>query len=507
MSDLNMFDYLSGIENDFLEGNIPSDYTNNRVSKIADFVFYETSTIENAEFDNVEYVGNSAFINCSNLVNISLPKCKEIGNEAFSGCTSLANFDFLNTCEVLGYQSSGYTGYESYKAIFDGCSNFMSELSLPNLKTINAYAFYSMSGIEKIDLPNCEYIGKGAFSGCDNISYINLPNCECLGSTVFGYASLSQVTYMNLQNVKRIESPLSSVLLLPSESFIFNSDVEYIGNMVFYGASYVQQKSSVTYSKLSYIDDFNSNLFDNCEAVNLPECLHIGSELFYNHSGLKNVSLPKCKELGNYVFRNCSGLTSIKLPECSTIGKGCFSYCTSLSSVSAPKCASIDDGAFYFCSNLETIELPSCSNLAPYIMWGQYASGIFRGCSKLKNVSLPVCKTIGSRVFEDCIALSYIELPVCETITSGAFAYCSNLEVIKFGSTAVTFWSTSYTFTGCSKIREVHFSNLTNVPHVTSSSIFPTNNLEHIYVPSSMVSKFLSSTYWAYYSSYISGIY
>jgi uncharacterized repeat protein (TIGR02543 family) len=163
-------------------------------------------------------------------------------------------------------------------------------------------------------------------------------------------------------------------------------------------------------------------------SVILPAGLtSIGTDAFYNCSGLTSVTLPDgLTSIGYYAFYNCSGLTSVTLPAgLTSIGEGAFYSCSGLTSVTLPAgLTSIGYGAFSDCSGLTSVTLPAGLT--------SIGSGAFYNCSGLTSVTLPDGLTsIGYDAFYNCSGLTSVTLPAGLTsIGSSAFYNCSGLTSV-----------------------------------------------------------------------------
>ena len=170
-----------------------------------------------------------------------------------------------------------------------------------------------------------------------------------------------------------------------------------------------------------------SEAFYNCTgliSLHLPNSLiSIGDHAFFNCSNLAVIAIPNTLEsIGNEAFLNCSKLTSIYLPGTIThIGTGAFSNCTGLTSVIIPNSiTALGSSVFSGCSSLTSVTLPDALTSIGYHS--------FSNCSKLKSITLPPSvTTIDEGAFVNCSELKDINLDRVSQIKYGAFVGCKEL--------------------------------------------------------------------------------
>lgn len=133
-----------------------SVYSNDRVSVVGDYAFYNYRSLTSVSLLNCKLVSTNAFFLCSRLQSIDLPNCIEVGNYAFASCYNIKTFN------------------------------------LPNCETVYSYGFNRCSGLTSIELPLCIEIRNSAFTGCRNLIevYLNsVPNVTRIQLNTFSSCS------------------------------------------------------------------------------------------------------------------------------------------------------------------------------------------------------------------------------------------------------------------------------------------------------------------------------
>lgn len=85
----------------------------------------------------------------------------------------------------------------------------------------------------------------------------------------------------------------------------------------------------------------------------------MGSSVFEEASGLKEVELPLVEKVGQQAFDNCKSLEEISLPFATTVGQFAFKSCSKLRKVNLPNVTTIDRYAFQSCEKLAEITFGS----------------------------------------------------------------------------------------------------------------------------------------------------
>ena len=169
-------------------------YSNDRVSIIGDYAFYDCTNLTFVSFPACTHIGGYTFCN-TNLTSVSFPACTNIGYYAFNNCINLGFVSFPK-CTNIGNYAFNNTNLTSVnfpectsigRRAFKSCTNLTS-VSFPNCTSIGSYAFCNCSSLTSVSFPNCTSIGSYAFQSCTNLTYIYLlasSICQLLASNAF----------------------------------------------------------------------------------------------------------------------------------------------------------------------------------------------------------------------------------------------------------------------------------------------------------------------------------
>ena len=239
-----------------------------------------------------------------------------------------------------------------YRALKD-CKSLTS-VSLPNVTTIEGYAFTGLGLLASVSLPKAVLIGESAFSGC----------------------------------------PLTSITLPCATT---------ISEGAFYSC---HSLASVSLPKANEIGDSAFQLCSSLVEVSFPNVTKVGNHAF-DDAGIASISLPNATTIGEYAFFTRS-LTNVSLPNATTLGEGAFCS-ASVSSVSLPNATKICGEAFWGCSSLTSVALPSATEI------GQYA---FNDCSNLTFIGVSAeMKTYLDQNRDFCSVGKDVEIKVIPKLT------------------------------------------------------------------------------------------
>ena len=173
--------------------------------------------------------------------------------------------------------------------------------------------------------------------------------------------------------------------------------------------------------------------------------------------------------------------SSVVFSYASDVGRYAFAYCLSLSAFSGSLCTYVSSTAFIGCSSLTDAYFPACSGVG---------NGAFSDCQRLSNVTLSSCQTIGSSAFIRCYSLPVLSLPVCSYLYTSCFYSCRMLTDLYLLSSSVVTITNSVVFSG--------------TPIGGYSAV--AGRYGSVYVPSSLLAAYQSTTNWALISGRIVGI-
>lgn len=301
-----------GLENELVARTLTT-YTNNRVTSVGEYAFYNHKNLTTANFSNVTNIGQYAFQDCTMLKSISFPKVTNIGQYAFYKCNKLTNADFPEAISIG-------------KLAFYTCSN-LTVTNFPNVTNIGDSAFEYCSSLTNADFPETTSIGVRAFGDCNKLMSINLPKVTDLKQSAFAYCySLTNAYFLEATNIAQFAfigcKKLTSVELPKVTSSISKNAFA--------------DCSSLTNVNIPNATSIEERAFQNCTSlmsINFPEATNIGDLSFYGCASLKSAELPKTTYIRGQAFQGCSRLTSVELPNVISIGVAAFVQCYSLTKV------------------------------------------------------------------------------------------------------------------------------------------------------------------------------
>ena len=282
-----------------------------------------------------------------------------IGSYAFS------HFILDNKKEVEK-DEDGYYNLDDKKTPIG--NNTVTSVVIPaGVETIEKYAFYNCSKLERVTLPEeCKNIGTRAFYNCKKLTTINLDNAKIISDEAFRYCS--SLTNVGSNNLSKIYT---------------------VGDYGFAG-------TGVNNLNLAILSRVGVGAFSGCSKLTTVE---LGRRTRVSEKMFSGSAITEITVYGDIIqdnaFYNCTKLTSVVIENNVTyLGKGAFEGCAILSSVTANgEIEQIGSEAFLRCSSLKTLTLP-----AGEVKIGSYAFKL-SGLETLTLAPTTVIKSVGASAF------------------------------------------------------------------------------------------------------------
>lgn len=410
-------------DNAFLESKIKSIKLPATLTKIGEYAFKNTTSLEKVEiqeFSRLKTIDDYAFyfVNATSILSwFFVPKTvNEIGRYAFAynrnlrllfekeenrkislGVQYNLNIDgmYYNIKKVVEIDSSNLYSYVLFNDKTVGILNYLGiENANENLEInkIDGYDVVNVlrSSFKKTKVINLKFtsdikeIGDYAFYGCSNIKQVNLSECKNL--TRLGYMSFSKAT-----SLTDVIIPESIKII---DDYCFFETNRYL-NLFFNGeniddvqkGSYWDNSSSYGCNRYLNVKSLNDNGLFKYFITNDNYAGILKFHYDNNELDLRNYKLDGCpiKYVGGYCFEKNKYLTSIKFGEELTyIYKYAFSGCSNLKEfyIDGKNLQYIGAQAFEDCSSLLSFYIP---NTVTYI--GSYC---FDSCKKLNLLIEPI---------------------------------------------------------------------------------------------------------------------
>ena len=416
---------------------------------IEDGILEKRENIKKIEIpDGVTDIGDRVFYNCTNLENITIPETvKTIGFHAFDNCVKIKDIKLPDNLEVI--QTGAFYNCISlkkieipkgvsavYTEVFSDCRSLEDIVFWGNIVEISDSAFEGCEKLKTIKFPNSlEKIGKYAFRNCSSLSDINIPE---------EIKTVGEDAFLGTDILKKID--------------IDEYGCAYIGKVLVYSDGEKEYVKVKDYTKV------------------IADCV------FYDNENLKKIEFPDSLErIGNESFRSCKSLEEISIPEgVDIIGESAFMY-SGLKKVSLPESVvDIGDYAFMECIHLSEINIPKC------------VENIGHWCFSNTDYLLDMesdeygCKYVGD------ILLGYTGKGVrrikirdgTRMIAAGAFEDREFIEGVYIPKSVEIICE--YAFYNCSRLKEVYFSEGSNLSELRSCTFGQCTSLEEIEMPENL---------------------
>lgn len=490
-------------------------------------------------------IGKYAFSTCTSLTTITIPQTvTKINDYAFSNCTSLESIILTGSAPSLGSDVFA----SALNQIFickDYFSSFTSTSGWSGLSALFQVYEFENSVSNKL---RYTFSASGA-----TITSVQINEKQELVITPYVFSYGSVVGNGNMYKVFAIrESVFDSNKYITAVRFPYGSFITELPASVFArceALTYVQIPASIkTISKLAFnkcpslsevafdsgssLSYIGANAFQGCTSItsiSLPQTLTEIGESAFRSTGLTSINLPQgLKTIGAYAFAGIKALTSATFSNSlTTISNYAFSY-TNLTSITLPSSLTTIGTRAFENTQITSVTIPaSVTNIGINPFKGcplasivveddntKYTSGgndqmnvvvelaTYKVVIGAKNPNMYFVREIGDYAFYG-MDLTSVSLAGVQTIGSYAFAFCSNLSSVDFNSSLTTIGS--YAFSGCGHLTTVIILS-SSVPTAGLSVFLSCQQLESIYVPSSLLSSYKSSSNWSSYSSKFVGV-
>ncbi|MCQ2227169.1 MAG: leucine-rich repeat protein [Bacteroidales bacterium] len=472
------------------------------ITSIGNYSFYRcnkmksSATEKSISFESpnkVNYVGNNAFDWCEALDVVELPdEIYYIGSACFYRC-----YNYLKTVKLPANLVSLTSSLFRYCYALDN-------VVIPNKVTvINDHAFWGCSGLKNVSIPeSVTTINSVAFESCTSLESITIPK---------SVKTISHNPFYGCSKLKNITvDPENKNFIVDGNGFLRNrieKDVDDgTGNMVRTGVAgsdlyCVPAGKTSSTVVLTIPADVKTIKNYACSPINSKEVV-FASDIANENYGVEKI--------GSYGFYNSKNLEKITYsPYTNDVGDLAFNYCDKLKTVIATDnntiYASDEDDAVYLLNGKGekvtlVMRLPG-STKTSYVLpetVKNIRGGAFRKNVNLVEIDLTQGKGTngggalttlsGSYTFSGCSKLKELYLP--ENITSMSTGElcsgCTNLEKVIFKTTGFTSFGWG-TFINCKSLKEFDFPR--TVTSTGGSTFQGCTSLKTVNYPSSSVLK------------------
>lgn len=456
------------------------------------------------------YIGDCAFANCHSITSMRFipPTVKKLGKAVFEYCKGLEEIFIPKTVEVL-YCSGNWQTTTTKLVIEDGSTPlvqiggrsiiYANEVYLGrsiDAELSDGVPFYN-TYLTKLSLGPM-FTGNNEWNFGKKLkeiySYVTDPSVvNCMfDENVYDNATLyvpkgTKAAYMAKYNFAPFFDIQEMAGEKPEVGKVFNLNVG--GNEIPFKVTN-NDKMEV---EVTQVDKNNVS-----GAITIPETVEIDG---YTYS---------VTSIGSDAFYNCSGLTSVTIPNSVTsIGFNAFFECHSLTSIIVEKnnkCYVSVNGVLFNYDKTVIIYYPAGKKESTYVIPNSVTIigvNAFYACSGLTSVSIPNSVTsIGESAFSHCNRLTSVTIPnSVSTIGRRAFFSCMGLTSVTFPNsvTSIGYWAFAY----CDGLNDVYcYAN--QVPN-TDENAFDSYSLGDatLYVPAGTVNAYKNTAPWSSFGSIV----
>ena len=469
----------------------------------------QSVVLEGFESDQIPY---KAFYNCGNLSDFKLSfegevqHITEVGDYAFCG-TSIPSFDG-SALERIGAYAFAGNGFltdvglsqnealrELNRAAFKNCSA-LKTIHISSLIEVLPESVFencvSLTVVTFTDAGVMKEIQSSAMRGCSSMTYIKVPSSvSSIGD--YAFESCSAATTCMLSRSVETIGDFAFANCASIQNVEIPKGITKIGNGAFYGCYSLTSIALPFVGRTQTEETYLASIFGGSSY----------GDYSYVPSALTEVTITGNTEISRGAFYGIQSLKRVYLKgEIPTIGAEAFAYCTNLREVSLSSALSqIDQNAFLNCYLLFEVWNSSALDIqrGNTDMGGiaEYALAVYnRGDERLDYCEVNgfsfLCAEEGWYVTDylaesphwtlpDTILNQYGSKIYAYTMPSHLFARRLDVETltVEDGVTAIS----SFSFEGCTNLKEVTASTASNLLDVQQSAFSGCIQLKKVALP------------------------
>ena len=457
------------------------------VKIIGEGSFYECQNLKTVNFSpdsQLISIEKDTFL-YSAIEEITIPKSVTIIKEgAFKECYNLKKVDFQSNSELVSIEKDAF------------CNSSLESISIPsNVKELKEGWSHCISQLVHITISsenkNFTYFNKKIIIGKNkkenenddyDVLYFARRDIESIiiPSSIKYINPFSFSDCCNLQKVKFLND--SKLFEIGYEAFCFSSikkfcipsSVRQIGDLAFNGCKNLKK---IEFNKKSELISIGKFAFSDSsiEKVSIPShTLRIEEKAFFQCCDLKKVEFSedsKLTSIGEYVFSN-SAIENISIPKnVNQIGERCFSRCQDLKAVNFHEESKLESiSNFTFCDS--SIQSLSISENLKY-----FDEGWCHLTKNLTNISISSKNKNFKYIYEKMIVGKLDKKSDIFDVLVFARRDVDKIEIPFFIKKIE-----SYSFSGCTKLKEIEFSKDSELSTIGKCAFY-FNSFKNIRVP------------------------
>ncbi|MDR3172632.1 MAG: leucine-rich repeat protein, partial [Treponema sp.] len=205
-----------------------------QAANIGDYAFGGCTSLTEISLPSVASIDVGAFVGCTSLASVSLPaSLTDIGANPFPGCTALANITVAAANPA--YKAEGGKLLSKDGKTLIGWPTASGAVTLNEITSVGAYAFFACTSLTAISLPAATNIGDYAFGLCTSLSTISLPQAASIGD--YAFYRCSSLATVNLPAIESIGRAAFNDTGTTALALTLGPTVPILGDQMFWGVS------------------------------------------------------------------------------------------------------------------------------------------------------------------------------------------------------------------------------------------------------------------------------